>query len=305
MGKWDVQSLATSSSEIHGPEKLGAEDKVPRHVKFTFKNPVRCRIIWITLQLKRPGSSSVNFEKDFNLLSLDENPFAQANRRASFSGAVENDSCLHARRILVAGAPVKNETGLTSQSPDQMKFNSWLDRAPQLNRFKVPIEVEKLFDNDLVLEQYLLPASPSLDGFRLDAFSAIKPRVSHSSYSDIDIWDTSVTFLEDRHISPAVLYIQVSALQEPNNMVIVGEYRLPEAKGGTAMYFDFPRQIQTRMVSFKLLGDVAAFTDDPAEVDESSTRTLLAAGLSLANRVKLYYFADPYELGKWASLSAI
>ncbi|KAB5530058.1 hypothetical protein DKX38_020139 [Salix brachista] len=305
MGKWDVQSLATSSSEIYGPEKLGAEDKVPRHVKFTFKNPVRCRIIWITLQLRRPGSSSINFEKDFNLLSLDENPFAQANRRASFSGAVENDPCLHARRILVAGAPVKNEMGLTSQSPDQMKFNSWLDRAPQLNRFKVPIEVEKLFDNDLVLEQYLLPASPSLDGFRLDAFSAIKPRVSHSSYSDIDIWDTSVTFLEDRHISPAVLYIQVSALQEPNSMVIVGEYRLPEAKGGTAMYFDFPRQIQTRMVSFKLLGDVAAFTDDPAEVDESSTRTLLAAGLSLANRVKLYYFADPYELGKWASLSAI
>lgn len=79
--------------------------------------------------------------------------------------------------------------------------------------FQVPIEVERLFDNDLVLEQYLPPASPLLAGFRLDAFSAIKPRVSHSPYSDIDIWDTSVTFLEDRHISPAVLYLQVSALQ--------------------------------------------------------------------------------------------
>jgi hypothetical protein len=88
-------------------------------------------------------------------------------------------------------------------------------------------------------------------------------------------------------------------------MVIIGEYRLPEAKAGTAMYFDFPRQIQTRMVSIKLLGDVTAFTDDPAEVEDSSTRTSLAAGLSLANRIKLYYFADPYELGKWASLSAI
>lgn len=148
MGKWDVQSLATSSSEIYGPEKLGAEDKVPRHVKFTFKNPVRCRIIWITLRLQRPGSSSVNFEKDFNLLSLDENPFAQANRRASFGGAVENDPCLHARRILVAGTPVKNETGLTSQSPDHMNFNSWLDRAPQLNRFKV---------QNCLLGQFLTP----------------------------------------------------------------------------------------------------------------------------------------------------
>lgn len=137
MGKWDVQSLATSSSEIYGPENLGRRDKVPRHVKFAFRNPIRCRIIWVTLRLQRPGSSSVNFGKDFNLLSLDENPFAQVNRRASFGGAVENDPCLHARRILVVGSPVKKEMGLTSQGPDQMNLNSWLERAPQLNRFKV------------------------------------------------------------------------------------------------------------------------------------------------------------------------
>lgn len=89
-------------------------------------------------------------------------------------------------------------------------------------------------------------------------------------------------------------------------MVTIGEYRLPEAKAGTAMYFDFPRQIQTRRVSFKLLGDVAAFADDPAELDDSDLRAPpLAVGLSLSNRIKLYYYGDPYELGKWASLSAI
>ncbi|XP_015578272.1 probable phosphoinositide phosphatase SAC9 isoform X2 [Ricinus communis] len=306
MGKWDVQSLTQSSSEIYGPEKLGRDNKVPRHIKFSFKNSVRCRILWITLRLQRPGSSSVNFEKDFNLLSLDENPFAQVNRRASFGGSIENDPCLHARRILVVGSPVRKEMGLESQGPDQMKFNSWLERAPQLNRFKVPIEAERLMDNDLVLEQYLPPASPTVAGFRLDAFTAIKPRVTHSPSSDMDAWDASITFLEDRHISPAVLYIQVSALQEPHNMVTIGEYRLPEAKGGTVMYFDFPRQLQTRRILFKLLGDVMMFTDDPAEQDDSGLRASpLAAGLSLSNRVKLYYYADPYELGKWASLSAI
>lgn len=68
-------------------------------------------------------------------------------------------------------------------------------------------------DSDLVLEQYLPPSSPLLAGFRLDAFSAIKPRLTHSPSSDEDMWDTSITFLEDRHISPAVLYIQISALQ--------------------------------------------------------------------------------------------
>lgn len=84
----------------------------------------------------------------------------------------------------------------------------------------------------------------------------------------------------------------------------IAEFRLPEAKPGTALYFDFPKQIQARRICFKLLGDVAAFADDPAEQDDSGFRPL-AAGLSLSNRIKLYYYADPYELGKWASLSAI
>uniref|UniRef100_A0A5B7B4H6 Putative phosphoinositide phosphatase SAC9 n=1 Tax=Davidia involucrata TaxID=16924 RepID=A0A5B7B4H6_DAVIN len=306
MGKWDVRSLITSSSELHGPEQSGKEVKVPRHVKLTFRNPVRCRIIWITLRLQRPGSNSVNFEKDFNLLSLDENPFSQLDRRASFGGPVESDPCLHAKRILVVGSTVRKDIGLASQGSDQINLRSWLEKAPQLNRFKVPIEGERLLDSDLVLEQYLSPASPLLVGFRLDGFSAIKPRVTHSPSSDVKIWDTSSTFLEDRHISPAVLYIQVSSFQEPHNMVTVAEYRLPEVKAGTPMYYDFPRPIQTRRISFRLLGDITAFTDDPAEQDDSDFRApALAVGMSLSNRIKLYYYADPYELGKWASLSAV
>ncbi|XVE84406.1 hypothetical protein DITRI_Ditri17bG0009900 [Diplodiscus trichospermus] len=214
VGKWDVQSLMSTSPELYGPEKSVREDKLPRHIKFTFKNSVRCRIVWITLRLQRPGSSSVNFDKGFNFLSLDENPFAQETRRASFGGAIGSDPCLHAKRIVIAGSPVRKEMGFTpSESTDQRNYMNWLDRAPQLNRFKVPIEVERLMDNDLVLEQYLPPSSPLLAGFRLDAFSAIKPRITHSPSSDVDIWDTSITFLEDRYISPAILYIQVSALQ--------------------------------------------------------------------------------------------
>lgn len=86
----------------------------------------------------------------------------------------------------------------------------------------------------------------------------------------------------------------------------VGEYRIPEVKAGTAMYFDFPRQISSQRVTFRLLGDLAAFSDDPAEQDDPEYKAYpWAAGLSLANRIKLYYYADPYELGKWASLSAV
>ena len=273
VGKWDVQSLISSSPELYGPEKSVREDKLPRHIKFTFRNPVRCRIVWITLRLQRLGSSSVNFDKDFNFLSLDENPFAQETRRASFGGAIESDPCLHAKRIVIAGSPVRKEMGLaSSQSTDQMNYRNWLDQAPQLNRFKVivmlqcsvcasfqcfticsypvciallilvyfqvPIEGERLMDNDLVLEQYLLPSSSLLAGFRLDAFNAIKPRITHSPSSDVDICDTSITFLEDRQISPAVLYIQVSALQVSVRlafMILIVNFNQGNYGGGNTM----------------------------------------------------------------------
>lgn len=159
MGKWDVQSLITSSSDLYGSEKSASVDKLPRHVKFTFKNPVRCRIIWVTLRLQRPGSASVNFGKDFSLLSLDEdeNPFAQVDRRASFEGAVESEPCIHAKRILVVGSPVKMEGLISSQSSEQLSIRNWLDRAPQMSRFKVLIVFTFLF---IHTSSFLLDASP-------------------------------------------------------------------------------------------------------------------------------------------------
>ncbi|KNA08907.1 hypothetical protein SOVF_158480, partial [Spinacia oleracea] len=307
VGKWEVQSFLQSSPEYYGPEKFDAVGTAPRYINFSFRNPVRCRVIWIMLRLQRAGSASVNFGSDFNLLSLDENPFVQPTRRASFGSLDEKDPCLHAKRILVLGTQLKKDTELTApEGSEQLKLQNWLQKAPQLNRFKVPIETERLIENDLVLEQYLSPASPLLAGFRLDAFSAIRPRVTHSPTSDVIAWDPSaVLLLEERHITPAVLFVQVSVLQE-SSMVTVAEYRLPETKPGTPMYFDLPRQLQTRRITFRLLGDVAAFIDDPTEQDDTEYRSSpLAAGLSLANRVKLYYYADPYELGKWASLSAV
>lgn len=144
-GKWDVHSLLSSSPDLYGPEGSGVK-KVPRHIKFSFRNPVRCRIIWITLRLQRPGSSSMNFENNFNLLSLDENPFAQVDRRASFGGASEREPCLHAKRILVVGSPVRNGINLMSlEASDQLKLRSWLERPPQLSRFKVQLMLQLLY----------------------------------------------------------------------------------------------------------------------------------------------------------------
>ncbi|ONK81536.1 uncharacterized protein A4U43_C01F30270 [Asparagus officinalis] len=306
MGKWDVQSLASSSPELYGPENSYSDSDIPRHVKFLFRNPVRCRIIWITLTLPQHGSASFNIVEECDLLSLDENPFAKSNRAYS-GGTVKSEAYIHAKRILVFGSSAKKEIGNSVQNPELMKMRSLLDRSSQLGRFRIPVEAERLADNDFVSEQYIAPTAPAIAGFRLDAFGAIKPRITHSpSPLDVDIWQSSLTCLEDRHISPAVLYIQVSAVQEPRNCVIVGEYRLPEVRAGTALYFDFPSPIQARQLIFRLLGDVAAFADDISEQDDTNFKANpLASGLSLSNKTKLYYYADPYELGKLASLSAV
>ncbi|KAK8364832.1 hypothetical protein V6Z11_A02G009400 [Gossypium hirsutum] len=303
IGKWDVQSLISSSPEFYGPEKSGRDNKLPRHIKFPFTNPVRCRIVQITLSLPllRPGSSSVNFDKDINLLSLDDTPFPQETRRSSFEAAMPRDPCLHAKRIVIAGSPANEEIGLrSSQSTDQINYINRLNQTPQL-RFKVPIEAERLMYHDLVLEQYLPPSLPLLAGFQLDAFNAIKPRITHLLSSDADILDISITSLEDRHISPAVLCIQVSAIQEGkgSNMVPIAEYRLPETKPGTPMFFDFPKQIQTRRICFKLVGDVSAFVDDTTEQDGSGFRAS-PASLSLSNKIKLYHYSyNHYDTGTY------
>lgn len=263
-----MQSLVTSSSELCGPEKSLQDSKVPRHVKFAFKSPARCRIIWITLRLPRLGSNSVNLGQEFSLLSMDENPFAEQNRRASFGGESGNDPYIHAKRVLVVGRTVRREIGASPQGSDQMNVRNWLERPPQLNRFKVkepsdtilevelstflhfwcwrcflvyhnnfcaehisllnlffhilqvPIEVERLIENDLVLEQFLSAASPILAGFRLDGFSAIKHRFNHSPSSDLDVGGRNC-LIEERLISPAVLYIQVCAVQVSEMFAVV------------------------------------------------------------------------------------
>ncbi|KAL0914723.1 hypothetical protein M5K25_015096 [Dendrobium thyrsiflorum] len=306
MGKWDVHSLIASSPYLHGPEKSQNDCDIPRHMKFLFRNPVRCRIIWIELSLAKPGSSSY-MKEDFDLLAFDENPFSITRPNDSTVGEVASDACIHAKRLIVFGSSVKRENQDTSQNSELMKMKISLENSPQWGRFRVPIESERLTFNDLVLELYISPSAPGLAGFRLDAFSVIRPRIAHSPFSsDVNLWDSSLTGLEDRYIYPAILYMQVSAIQEPRNYVSVGEYRLPEVKGGTPMYFDFPRPIQASRITFRLLGDVAAFRDDIPDQDDPNQKGLpLASGLSLSNRIKLYYYADPYELGKLASLSAV
>ncbi|KAF7062968.1 hypothetical protein CFC21_069507 [Triticum aestivum] len=301
VGKWDVQSMIVSSPQLYGPENSGSLDEAPRHFKLHFPNPIRCRIISIKMTLPQIGSSSTKFNEDFSdLLSLDESSFIDSKANNS------HNSFIHAKRIVVFGSSLPKEMG-PDTSVAIMRMRSYVDGSPSFGRFRIPVEAERLRDHDLVLEQYLLPNSPGIAGFRLDSFGVIRPRVTHSPLpSELDMKECSLIRMEDRHLNPAILHIQVTVVKESGKLV-VEEYRLPEVKANTPLYFDFSDlQQDARCVIFRLLGDVTAFVDDIAEIDGLSLRNLpLASGLSLSNKIKLYYYADTYEMGKIGSLSAV
>lgn len=75
---------------------------------------------------------------------------------------------------------------------------------------QIPVEGERLRDNDLIVEQFLSPTAPAIAGFRIDAFNIIRPRVTHSPMNTVDGYST---LIEDRYIVPAILYIQVAVVQ--------------------------------------------------------------------------------------------
>lgn len=309
IGKWDVRSALASSSHLYGPENIDRKGTAPRHVMFNFRDPKTCRIIWMKLSLRKPGSSSVgSVEKGFDILSLEGSSSLPPTRRSSFGGQLAVSPFIHAKRILVIGKHLQDDLGSNSSfvPTEKLKFRNLIESVSQYSRFKVQIEAERLLDSDRVLEQYVSPMSPSIAGFRLDALCAVKPSTNHSPISPMGSFlGRMLKTVETVLTNPPTLFIQVTALQE-SDVVLVGEYRLPEARAGMALYFDFPTPIQCQRITFELLGDITAFYDDTTEQDESDVREPpLASGLSLANKIKVYYYAQPFELGKWANLSTV
>ena len=111
----------------------------------------------------------------------------------------------------------------TMYNPSSHVFHTWKFLLPSLflcNQYiisslssllQVPVESEKLIDNDLVLEQNISPASPVMAGFHLDGFSAIKPQLTHSPYSTINSMDASSIVYQHIFLSSVILHIQVFA----------------------------------------------------------------------------------------------
>jgi hypothetical protein len=78
--------------------------------------------------------------------------------------------------------------------------------------------------------------------------------------------------------------------------VPVGEFLLPTARPGTALYFDFPGPVTARIIIVELVGDVSTCGDE-GEDDG-------LAAFTLKDKIRLYRYALPQEAGKWPQLNA-
>jgi hypothetical protein len=129
IGKWDVQDIISSSPQLCGPEKSSRISE-PRHIKFHFPNPIRCRIISIKMTLPHIGSHSTKFSEEFDLLSLSDSSFYEAKPTGP------QNSFIHAKRIIVFGSSLRKEM-VSDTSGGIMRMKSYLDRSPPLGRFRV------------------------------------------------------------------------------------------------------------------------------------------------------------------------
>jgi hypothetical protein len=130
IGKWDVQDIISLSPQLCGPEESGSLNEAPRHIKFDFPNPIRCRIISIKMTLPDIDSGSTKVTENFDLLSLDDSSFYESkptNPQISF---------IHAKRIVVFGNSLRREMG-PDTSVGIMRMRSHLDRSSPLGRFRV------------------------------------------------------------------------------------------------------------------------------------------------------------------------
>jgi len=130
IGKWDVQDIISSSPQLCGPEKSNRLSEEPRHIKFHFPNPIRCRIISIKMTLPHNGSRSTKFSEEFNLLSLDDSSVYES------KPTNPQNSFIHAKRIVVFGSSLRKEVG-PDTSGGIMRMKSYLDGSPPLGRFRV------------------------------------------------------------------------------------------------------------------------------------------------------------------------
>lgn len=305
IGRWDIKNEAAAAPYVYGrepPEKC--KGQVPRHLYFRFKKYEQCRILWLKLTL--PNASKALPDMNFDLLNLASASLSPQKERAFVGQKVS--PCIHSRRILVLGKHIHDVSNLSLsvQTSARLAWKNLMEQPVLSGRFKVQVEAETYRESDRIVEQIFSISAPSIAGFRLDSLYTIKNSLKHAPIQCGDSLDFIVNSIEGLLINHGSLFIHVSAVQDNKPPVQVGYYTIPISQVGTALYFDFERPIQARELTFQLVGDLAAFSDERTEQSDVPLKDPpLANGLSLASKIRAYRYALTSEMGKWALLSSV
>ncbi|KAI5078715.1 hypothetical protein GOP47_0006386 [Adiantum capillus-veneris] len=303
IGKWDLKDEVAAAPHLFGQEPPGQNEGQPlRALRLQFNNYKKCRILWLKLTLQGPLKSSL--DSKFDLLNMGTSTVV---KQRSFGSDTE-PPCIHARRILVVGKQLQDipDPSLTSLVPMKQAWRNMLEQPVLTGRFKVQVEAEAYKENDRVVVQAFSPSSPSIAGFRLESLYTIKNTLRFIPAKSKSSLDVILDTVEGLLVNPGSLFVGVSVIQEERPPVHMS-FSVPITQAATPLYFDFGTPIQARELTFELLGDITAFSDEKSEQqnDGPVKELSIASGLSLANKIKVYRYASISEMGKWALLSAV
>lgn len=292
LGRWNIQEAIEKGGAQHayGPAEDG---KMLRQLRYKLPAPVQCRLIWFKLTL----SISSPVVPDF--LSFDH----------SSPPLQSVTPYIHAKRIMVLGKQLLNneDVGVNPHASERNALRNMLEMAPRFSRLRVQVEERPPGAGGRIVELVALMTS-TVAGFRLDAPAAIRyaAKYTMSAFNDGRMLDHALcSCIDDLFVNPAILRIRVRAIQDTRQPVPVGEYMIPIARAGMPLYFDFQAPIVVKALTFELLGDVSAFSDEGDQGDLEGKDSPLALSLSLVNRVRVYRYVSTTELGKWPQLNVV
>lgn len=304
IGSWDLKTEVAAAPHLYGEQISGESGSRPlRALSLKFKKYEHCRILWLKLTLQNPSRASL--DSKFELMSFGTSSIKQK----SHGGAVE-PPCIHARRIIVVGKHLQEPSDSEGPAPTSTKqaWRTMLEQPVPSGRFKIQPDAEAYKESDRVVEQVFPATAPSIAGFRLDSLYTFKNTLKFiPGRFSTSASDSILDPLEGLLINPGSLFIQVSAVQEDRLRAHVGYFFLPITQAATPLYFDFRTPLQARELTFKLVGDVTAYSDERNEPQNDALirDPPMASGLSLANKIKVYRYALVSEMGKWGLLSAV
>eukprot|EP00850_Spirogloea_muscicola_P007483 SM000038S14296 [mRNA] locus=s38:174165:181898:+ [translate_table: standard] len=275
-----------------------------QHIVLDLESPIYCRIVSLRIEVQTTQISQSPPLLD--LLSMDDMP-----PPSPFSIQSGRPPTLTLRRIVLLGVPDFNEFAALAkkQGSATATYAALLETPPKLVRSRVQVEGERSRAGGRIIEMVIHPLVPEVAGFRLEALScglSTSPGLAQAAVNK-DAAEAEVLkhALSDFLLATGPLVVHVSAVQDSRGPLPLGEFAIPVIRPGTSLCFDFSSPTSARLIILEVTGDITGCPDESLlDHGDLGGREATVCGLSLQNKVRLYRYVHPGELGKWGQANA-